>query len=386
MKKLMLICLGAVLATGANNVFAQDNIQLFDENFAAPAAENNRNSAQPAAAPAQEEEEFSIFSFFNFGKDKKAVEVKPAEEKKDDRPQETKLQRLTREAAEDNLDAQLALGYIFLYGEDDIPVDEAKAFKYYKMAAQHNDNVALNNLASLYYSGIGTSQDFGKAAALFKQAVQQGNTEAAVNLGFLYLAGSGVKKDSKEAINYFVIAAKENNPTAQFMLGYAYYKGFVVPQDYGRAFELLRSAAEAKFDEAELALAILYRDGLGIPQNYGKAVKYLQRSLRQGNLDAMMMLADILTGGVKFTRDTFTAHVLYNLSSVRGAPGAAESRDKLAGGMEVQALLRAQEQADAYREAPSELTKYIQQTFGKNIKGYIDQAILAQQKQQNIKK
>ena len=35
-------------------------------------------------------------------------------------------------------------------------------------------------------------------------------------------------------------------------------------------------------------------------------------------------------------------------------------------------ILRAQAQADAFREQPSELTTYIHQTFGKNIKAYID--------------
>lgn len=319
-------------------------------------------------------EKSSIFSFFNFGgNEKKPDDKAQAAEKKE--PEETKLQRLTREADSGNLNSQMALGYIYLYGEDDIKIDQKKAFHYYQLAAAQNDNIAVNNLASLYYSGIGVGQNFAMAAELFKKAVQLGNTEAAVNLAFLYLAGNGVQKDSKEAINYFVIAAQAGNPTAQFMLGYAYYKGHVVPQDYARAFDLFKASADAGYDDAQLLTGMLYRDGQGTPQNYGKSINYLQKSLRQGNLDAMMMLANMLTGGVKVTPNYATAHVLYNLASVRGAPDAAEERNSIEQRLNVEQLLQAQAQADSYQERPSSLTQYIRQTFGKNIKAYIDAAI-----------
>lgn len=328
----------------------------------------------PLYATENADEESSIFSFFNFGRKEKA-ELKNDASTENAAPQETKVQRLTREADSGNLDAQMALGYIYLYGEEDIKKDESKAFHYYKLAAQQKDNIAVNNLASLYYSGIGVEQNFAMAAELFKRAVQLGNTEAAVNLAFLYLAGSGVHKDSKEAVNYFVIAAKAGNPTAQFMLGYAYYKGHVVPMDYARAFELIKASADAGYDDAQLILGMMYRDGQGAPQNYGKSISYLQRSLRQGNLEAMMMLANMLTGSVKVTPNYATAHVLYNLASVRGAAGAAEERNDVEQRLSVEQLLSAQAEADAYKEKPSPLTQYIRQTFGKNIRAYIDAAV-----------
>lgn len=382
MNRWFLLYTSAAIAISPAMAWAQNGSDIPDLGIAAEAPAKVPATTDAVAATTDATDEgFNIFSFFGFGKDKNKAAPKAVTQVQSG-PQETKEEKLLKLAQNGDLNAQLALGYIYLYGEEDIKADEAKAFQYYGMAAAQNDNVALNNLASLYYSGIGTKQDFAKAAQLFQKAVQEGNTEAAVNLAFLYLSGSGVSKDSKEAMNYFVIAAKAGNPTAQFMLGYAYYKGFIVPQDYGRAFELLRASADAGYDDAQLYLAILYKDGQGIPQNYGKSVKYLQQSLRQGNLHAMMMLADMLTGGVKFTQDVYTAHVLYNLSSVRGAEGAAEKRDNLTGSMNVESLLRAQAQADSFREAPTEITSYVQQTFGKNIKGYIDQALMQQQRQQ----
>ena len=361
MKKTICLSLALLMSVAAFPLQAQDTT-------------NEKNQPAPAQEDSAKEEESSIFSFFNFGsKDKKAEDGTTAKQA-EAAPKETKIERLTKEADAGNLNSQMALGYIYLYGEDDTKPNPDKAFHYYKLAAEQNDNIAVNNLASLYYSGIGVEQNFAMAAELFRKAVQLGNTEAAVNLAFLYLAGSGVNKDSKEAINYFVIAAKAGNPTAQFMLGYAYFKGHVVPQDYARAFELMKASADAGYDDAQLILGMLYRDGQGTPQNYGKSITYLQKSLRQGNLDAMMMLANMLTGGVKVTPDYLTAHVLYNLSSVRGAPDAAEERNAIEQRLNVEQLLQAQAQADSYREKPSSLTQYIRQTFGQNIKAYIDAA------------
>ena len=53
---------------------------------------------------------------------------------------------------------------MYLYGEDGVPVDYKKAFTYYNMAAAQNDPIAVNNLGSLYFSGIGTEKNFTKAA------------------------------------------------------------------------------------------------------------------------------------------------------------------------------------------------------------------------------
>ena len=115
-----------------------------------------------------------------------------------------------------------------------------------------------------------------------------------------------------------------------------------------------------------------YLEGKGVPQNYGKAVNLLNAAGRQGHLDAMMTLGRILAEGRKYKRDVYTAHILFNLSSVRGAEQAAEFRDRLSKEMEIDMVLRAQTQADAFRPQPSELTSYIHQTFGENIKAYID--------------
>lgn len=315
----------------------------------------------------------SFFSFLNFAKDKRSAEnVSAPDASATKEPAEDPHQKMIKDAESGNLDAQLSLGYIYLYGEGDIKPDYSKAFRYYEMAAAQNDNVAINNLGSLYYSGIGTSADVGKAMEMFDKAAKLGNVEAAVNLAFLYMTENPVQQDSKRAIELFQTAAEKGNPTAQFMLGYAYLNGYLVKKDYNQAFELLQKSALSKYDEAEYQTALLYMEGKGVPQNYGKAVNLLNAARLQGNLDAMMTLGSILAEGRKYPRNVYLAHILFNLASVRGAEHAAEFRDRLAQEMEIDMVLRAQAEADAFRPQPSELTNYIHQTFGENIKAYID--------------
>ena len=334
------------------------------------AIKNIDGNAPAEETKAEEKDDKGIFSFMNFSfakkKDSKKVYARPDEKK------ESFVQRVTRQAEEGDVNAQLTLGYMYLYGEEGVDIDYNKAFNYYSMAAAQKDSIAINNLGSLYFSGIGTGKDYIKAATLFDQAAKLGNTEAAVNLAFIYLSGNNVGKNSRAAMDLFKDAAKKRNPTAKFMMGYAYYKGFIVPQDYSQAVKLIREAADVHYADAEYVLAIMYLNGHGITKNYGQAVRYLKMAVAQGHVDAMTELGAILALGTAYPKDIYRAHVLFNIASVRGAPKAAERRDALEKVMKIEELLQAQAEAEKYVEKPSELTAYIKQTFGRDVRTYID--------------
>ncbi len=321
-----------------------------------------------------------IFSFLNFSFIKKPALLENKTDTTTEQPEanaqstpETPLQKIHRLAEEGNLESQLALGYMYLYGENGVTSDYAKAFKYYEMAAAQNDKIALNNLGSLYFNGIGTEVNYVKAAELFAQAAKLGSDDAAVNLAFIYLSGNNQSQNQQEAIELFRQAANAGNNTARFMLGYAYYKGFQVQQDYYKAVELMKISSDAQFDEAQYVLALMYINGQGIAKNYGNAVKYLSAAATQGNVPALMKLADILTEGTMYPRNLVRAHIMYNVASVLGAPDAAQKRDDLEQKLKLEELLPAQTAAEKFQPKPSELTSYIRQTFGNNIRRYIDE-------------
>ena len=326
-------------------------------------------------------EDKGLLSVLGFNKSNPTEVKSPTEA-----PKEDSHQQMLKSADEGDLNAQLSLGYLFLYGEGDIKPDYAKAFKYYSMAAEQGDNIAINNLGSLYYSGIGTTADVGKAMDMFEKAHQLGNVEASVNLAFLYMTDNPRSKDSTKAISLFESASNANNAIAQFMLGYSHLHGFIVEQNYSKAFDLLQKSALAKYDEAQYQTALMYIEGKGVPQNYGKAVAFLDAAIAQGHLLAMTELGTMLAEGVKYPRNIYKAHILFNLASVYGVDSAAEYRDKLSKNLKIEDLLKAQAQADTYRPAPSELTLYVRQTFGDNITAYIDRYLPKKEEPKKLEK
>lgn len=374
MRKLSYFLLAFCVLT-AGRVFADDVVlSLSGDIIAEKKSQDKKPEVEEKVQESEEKkQDKGVFSFLNVFDKKPKVDTKV-----DSGPQETPLERLIRTAKEGDLNSQMSLGYMYLYGEDGVEVDYKKAFEYYKQAAAQNDNVAINNLGSLYFSGIGTSRNPELAAKMFAKASDLGNVEASVNLAFLYLSGQGVERNYRQAINMFNKAAEAGNPTANFMLGYAYFKGFVVPKDLRHAFELVRKGANAGYDDAQFVLAQMYVNGWGIPQNYGKAVTALNMAAEQGHVAAMVELANTLMIGDKYPMDIYTAHILFNVASVLGAEGAAEMRDQLKPKLKIEDLLQAQAQAEKYKEKPSELTIYINRTFGENIKGYIDEGLKEQ--------
>lgn len=300
------------------------------------------------------------------------ADAKPAPAPK----KETPLERMIRLAENGNIDSQLSLGYMYLYGEKGVKSDYKKAFHYYELAAKQNNPVALNNLGSLYFSGIGTEVNYQKAAELFLKSAQNGSDDAAVNLAFIYLTSSNENKSHDYAINLFEEAAKVGNNTAKFMLGYAYYTGYIVEQDYYKAFTLIKESAAAKFDIAQYMLGYMYSKGYGIAKNYGNAVKYYRLAVSQGNVPAMVELADIYAKGTMYPQNIISAYVLYSMASFYGAENADVNRDKLEPEIKLEELLPAQTNAEKFKEQPSELTTYIRNTYGPDVRVYIDKNLV----------
>lgn len=355
---------------------AQAVLSLDGDSVVSVSAQQEQNKEPEVKTDsADKSKDKGIFSFLNFWDKKQKPEVQV-----EAGPTETVLEKLTRLAGEGDINAQLSLGYMYLYGEDGVEVNHQKAFEYYKMAAEQNDDVAINNLGSLYYSGIGTKRNSLAAAQMFAKAANLGNVEATVNLAFIYLSGYGISQKPEEAIKLFEVASEKNNPTANFMLGYAYFKGYIVDKNLRVAFDLIRKSANAGYADAQYILALMYMNGWGTPQNYGNAIKALNKAVDQGNIAAMMELGNILAIGEKYPRDVYKAHILFNIASVRGADDADNRRNILEKNLEIDNLLQAQAQAEAYVEKPSELTVYIYRTFGENIKKYIDDGFEARNK------
>ncbi len=384
MKKIILCCILSSLV--AINTNAQ-TVELFDENALDNATKTETNqleTVQHLEETSQnnknEEDKDGLLSFITkplslfFSADDKI--------KTPDGKEETFLEKATRQALEGKLEDQMNLAYMYLYGTNGVQQDFNKAFEYYQMAAKQNDPIALNNLGSLYFNGIGVEKDNKTALALFKKAADLGNDNAATNLAFIYLKG-GVKDPvrNKIAMDLFKKAAQSGNNVAKFMLGYAYYIGFVYQQNFDQAFNLVKSAAngDSNIDEAQIVLAEMYLNGKGTVQNYTKGIVAYRAAVNQGNSEAYMKLAKIYQEGKITPQNLIMAHSLYNIASVQEETGAAKKRDKIGEKLNLEELLKAQADAQNFQPQPSELTKYIRKTFGFDIRSYIDMNVITTQ-------
>lgn len=378
------------------NTFAQEDLSLIDlfgeeENKQAEAENKSpqKISPQPKADQktqdsakeqvAEDEKKSKISDFFSFLNIPFFRTKDPAKQqelsRQENEPQENYVQRLSRLAVDGDVDAALSLGYMYLFGVNGVKNDNEKAFKYYSLAAEKNDDIAINNLGSLYYSGIGTEKNIPEATKMFEKATQMGNTEAAVNLAFVYLT-QNKEFDSKlrsTIVRLFNQAAEADNITAQYMMGMIYYKGFAIAKNDIKAFEYIKKAAK-EYDEAQYQLALMYMNAEGTTKNFKNAVESLSRAGKQGHVKAMILLGDILSEGKNYPQNPINAYIWYNIASVH-SPEAEEKRDEIEATLKLENILPAQEQAEKFKTAPTETTTYIKKTFGENIADYLNMTL-----------
>lgn len=291
--------------------------------------------------------------------------------------EEFNIDELKEKAADGDVEAQLNLGYAYLYGLNGVNIDYKQALTYYQMAADQKNATAYNNLGSLYFSGVGTDVDYKKAIQFFEEAANLGSHDAAVNLAIIYL-GSDYKNKKQEdfdKILKLLNEAEEDSYIAKYLLGYAHLRGFLVKQDNKKAFSLIKVAADNEYDEAQYALAQLYLRGIGTPKNYSKTVEYLRKAGNQGYMLALTKLGDILSRGKIYPKDTYKAHILYNIASVMGDKEAPAKRDQLEKDLKIEDLLVIQAAAENYIPSPSQNTQFIRQTFGDSLRSYVDSNI-----------
>lgn len=381
MKKIVFLLCLSVLFSGKTSA---QTIDLLSGDLSMPMQEEQTSPEQKTEEKIQEsdennDEQESGDSFFSFITKPISKLFSANDEVVDNNgKKETFLEQSLRLAKEGNVESQMNLGYMYLYGNNGVEQDFKKAFEYYNMAAEQNNPIALNNIGSLYFNGIGVEKNRAKALEYFRRSAINGNDNAATNLAFIYLTGN--KNDSernKQAINLFRQAAKSGNKLAKFMLGYAYYKGFTLERDNYAAFALIKDAADegAEFDEAQYILAEMYANGYGSVQNYVNAVNYYSKAVEQGNTDAYVDLAKIYAEGRFAQQNMVKAHALFNIAASEGNTKAAQIRDEIGARLKLELLLQAQTEAQSFKPTPSELTTYVRQTFGNNVRNYIDKHI-----------
>ena len=112
-----------------------------------------------------------------------------------------------------NADALNNLGVMYHYGEG-VAKDFTKAAEWYRKAAEKNHAKALYNLGILYQD----KEDFASAAYWYGKAVEQGHSKAMTNLATLYYYGIGVSQNNDKALELYGKAAGKGDEKAKSCL------------------------------------------------------------------------------------------------------------------------------------------------------------------------
>ena len=109
------------------------------------------------------------------GKD--GLPVSPSTKTGVERFQDPRLEEIRRAAETGDANAQVALGWIYSSGNG-IPVDKARAARWYRLAAEKGNLNAQRALGWMYFEGQGVERDLKESALWYHKAADQGDIKA----------------------------------------------------------------------------------------------------------------------------------------------------------------------------------------------------------------
>lgn len=105
------------------------------------------------------------------------------------------------------------IGAMYIRGEV-IPQNFLEAKKWLILAADQGEREAQNDLAYLYYNGLGGERDYHKALQLYEKSALQGDPMAQANTGLMYASGTGTDTDKARGYAWYSLAASQGNTMA----------------------------------------------------------------------------------------------------------------------------------------------------------------------------
>ncbi len=175
---------------------------------------------------------------------------------------------------------------------DNTPLTYQKRINQFHKEVIKNSLYKANfNLGTMYFLGLGTSQDYKKALNYFKKA-GKGVGSAYYNIATIYYNGLGVKKDVNEAKNWCIKGALNGIKECSFLVGNIYRTGQDgVKPNYLEAVKWFKLAG--KHGKSLFNLGVLYFKGLGVSQNIKTAIKYFKNAEINGSLEAKKVLESL---------------------------------------------------------------------------------------------
>lgn len=211
--------------------------------------------------------------------------------------------------------ALLGKCYKMAYG---VRRDLTKSLKYYKMAADRGDVIAMREAAIMMRG----NKDDESSVAMFKSAMQKGDVVATYYYGKMLCEGRGIAKDQAKGVSYIRMAAEKDYAAAQYELAEAYANGNGVTKNSAEALKWYEKAALGGNRASWWQLAESHRNGIGTAVDFEEALEYYAKASNEGFHNK---LNAILSGENQEWKDDAFIHYLrgMRLLQVEGKPEAA---------------------------------------------------------------
>ncbi|HEV7814661.1 MAG TPA: tetratricopeptide repeat protein [Janthinobacterium sp.] len=166
---------------------------------------------------------------------------------------EASAERRVREWAEQGLPvAQRELGMLYRNRLE----RRAEAIALLEKAARAGDAEAAFQLGEMYRMAAGGKPEPAKAWPWYKMAAENKHSTAALTLALLMKSGDGVSSNPTETAKWLTLASNLGNSHAMFLLHNAYQEGNGVPRDSVKGRQLLEEAARRDYPPAVQEMAV----------------------------------------------------------------------------------------------------------------------------------
>ncbi len=272
--KVMILLLASLMVTGslsgcgsASNDEVETPTQAAEEDAAGPAEEDAVRQVDEDAGmeEADANEYYEAGRAYLYGLDGKEVDLESA------------YTNFEQAKELGKVEANFYLGLMcdnYNYPETDFRMASA----YYE---ECGDNpYAQLALGFLYYYGQGVEKDEERAKELWQSAIEQGCVEG-------YLGTACISLNDEEALEDYIKASEGTEQlfvsSAMFNAGWMYFEGHGVEQDYAVAMEWYEKAADLGNMYAMNNIGDMYREGYGVEQDYETALEWYEKAADLGN-------------------------------------------------------------------------------------------------------
>ncbi|TBL79092.1 tetratricopeptide repeat protein [Paenibacillus thalictri] len=175
---------------------------------------------------------------------------------------------------------ELADLYISGYGTTQ---NTEEGLKWLRKSAEAGFWRSIDKLGDAYYNGTLVEQDYTQAMEYYEKGVQIGYARSELNLAYCYYYGKGTDEDNSRALELFKKAYDHGSGEAASMVGFMYYKGYGVSADNEQEFIWMKRSAESGYALGQSNLANCYASGRGTAQDHTLAKQWYIKAAKGGN-------------------------------------------------------------------------------------------------------